>query len=145
MYLNTLSPKEGSKIAKFRVGRGTGTGIGKTCGKGHKGQKARSGGYRKVGFEGGQMPLQRRLPKFGFTSRTNLFTQELGLAALNNLEAIEVDLLTLKEAKLIKQDTQKVRIILSKKGDFNKQLNLKGIYVTAAVKEKITALGGTIA
>lgn len=145
MYLNTLSPKPGSQKKKVRVGRGIGSGIGKTCGKGHKGQKARAGGYHRVGFEGGQVPLQRRLPKFGFISRVNRFTEELPLHVLNRFqEDIVIDLLALKQADLIKQSTQKVKIILSK-GEFNKKVSLRGIAVTAGVRDKLSALGGSIA
>ena len=115
MRLNTLKPAEGSKKNRKRVGRGIGCGNGKTCGRGHKGQHSRSGGYHKVGFEGGQMPLQRRIPKFGFKSRVNKHTEQVRLGDLNSVTAEIVDIHILKSMDLIKDSTQKVKVFLDKK------------------------------
>lgn len=144
MRLNTLKPAEGSRKNRKRVGRGIGSGWGKTAGRGHKGQKSRSGGFHKVGFEGGQMPLQRRLPKVGFASRKSIFSVEIRLNEIAKLADTDViDLAALKEANLIGKKIKKAKIILS--GDLdNKVVNLKGIAVTKGAKEVIEAAGGTI-
>ena len=143
MELNSLKPAEGSKKARRRVGRGIGSGLGKTAGRGHKGQKSRSGGYHKVGFEGGQMPLQRRLPKRGFKSAKLKFNDEITLTALEKLGAAEVDLLALKAAKLVSQLAQTVKVI--KRGELTKKVALKGIVATAGAKAAIEAAGGSVA
>ena len=143
MELNNLKPAEGSKRARRRVGRGIGSGIGKTAGRGHKGQKSRAGGYHKVGFEGGQMPLQRRLPKRGFKSTTLKFNAEITLAALQKLGAVEVDLLTLKQAGLIGELAKVVKVI--KSGELTQKVVLKGIGATAGAKAAIEAAGGSVA
>jgi len=143
MELNTLKPAEGSKKARRRVGRGIGSGLGKTAGRGHKGQKSRSGGYHKVGFEGGQMPLQRRLPKRGFKSAQLKYNDEITLADLEKLGAAEVDLLALKAAKLVSQLAQTVKVI--KTGELTKKVVLKGIGATAGAKAAIEAAGGSVA
>jgi large subunit ribosomal protein L15 len=142
MELNTIKPAAGSKHAKRRVGRGIGSGLGKTAGRGHKGQKSRSGGYHKVGFEGGQMPLQRRLPKRGFKSTTLQFNAEVTLTDLNLLDAIEVDMLTLKQAGLVPHLAKKVKII--KTGEMIRAITLKGIGATAGAKQAIEAAGGSV-
>ena len=143
MQLNTIKPAAGSKKARRRVGRGIGSGLGKTAGRGHKGQKSRSGGYHKVGFEGGQMPLQRRLPKRGFKSAKLKFNDEITLTALEKLGAAEVDLLALKAAKLVSQLAQTVKVI--KRGELTKKVALKGIGATAGAKAAIEAAGGSVA
>jgi large subunit ribosomal protein L15 len=143
MELNTIKPAEGSKKARRRVGRGIGSGLGKTAGRGHKGQKSRAGGYHKVGFEGGQMPLQRRLPKRGFKSAKLKFNDEITLTALEKLGAAEVDLLALKAAKLVSQLAQTVKVI--KRGELTKKVALKGIGATAGAKAAIEAAGGSVA
>ena len=143
MELNTIKPAEGSKKSRRRVGRGIGSGLGKTAGRGHKGQKSRSGGYHKVGFEGGQMPLQRRLPKRGFKSAKLKFNDEITLTALEKLGAAEVDLLALKAAKLVSQLAQTVKVI--KRGELTKKVALKGIGATAGAKAAIEAAGGSVA
>ncbi len=143
MELNTIKPAEGSKKARRRVGRGIGSGLGKTAGRGHKGQKSRSGGYHKVGFEGGQMPLQRRLPKRGFKSAQLKFNDEITLADLEKLGADEVDLLALKAAKLVSQLAQTVKVI--KTGELTRKVVLKGIGATAGAKAAIEAAGGSVA
>jgi large subunit ribosomal protein L15 len=143
MELNTIKPATGSKHAKRRVGRGIGSGLGKTAGRGHKGQKSRSGGYHKVGFEGGQMPLQRRLPKRGFKSTTLKFNAEVSLADLERLAADEVDLLTLKQAGLVGELAKTVKVI--KSGELTKKVALKGIGATAGAKAAIEAAGGSVA
>jgi len=125
MRLNTLSPAEGSKHAPKRVGRGIGSGLGKTGGRGHKGQKSRSGGSVKPGFEGGQMPLQRRLPKFGFTSRQAAFVAEIRLTELAKIDADVIDLDALKKADIIKDSIKRARVILS--GEINKAVTVKGL------------------
>ena len=142
MHLNTLKPAEGSKPKKTRVGRGIGCGIGKTCGRGHKGQRARAGGFHKVGFEGGQMPLQRRLPKFGFNSRVNLNTFVLRLAELNHLEPGEIDILTLKSAGIVPHQAEKVKFILA--GEVTGAYVLKGLTVTKGAQAAIEAKGGKV-
>ena len=143
MELNTIKPAEGSKKARRRVGRGIGSGLGKTAGRGHKGQKSRSGGYHKVGFEGGQMPLQRRLPKRGFKSAQLKYNDEITLADLEKLGADEVDLLALKAAKLVSQLAQTVKVI--KTGELTRKVVLKGIGATAGAKAAIEAVGGSVA
>jgi large subunit ribosomal protein L15 len=142
MELNTIQPAEGSKKARRRVGRGIGSGLGKTAGRGHKGQKSRAGGYHKVGFEGGQMPLQRRLPKRGFKSQSLKFNGEVTLAQLELLGAAEVDLLTLKTAKLVGQIVKNVKVI--KSGELKRAVKLTGIGATAGAKAAIEAAGGSL-
>jgi large subunit ribosomal protein L15 len=143
MELNTIKPSVGSKHAKRRVGRGIGSGLGKTAGRGHKGQKSRSGGYHKVGFEGGQMPLQRRLPKRGFKSHLLQYNDEVTLTDLERLGAAEVDLLTLKQAGLVGQLIKTVKVI--KTGELKAKVVLKGIGATAGAKAAIEAAGGSVA
>ena len=143
MELNTLQPGPGAKHAKRRVGRGIGSGLGKTAGRGHKGQKSRSGGFHKVGFEGGQMPLQRRLPKRGFKSTSLKFDAEVTLRDLERLGADEVDLLTLKQAGLVGELAKVVKVI--KSGELTKKVALKGIAATAGAKAAIEAAGGSVA
>lgn len=143
MQLNTIKPSAGAKHARRRVGRGIGSGLGKTAGRGHKGQKARSGGYHKVGFEGGQMPLQRRLPKRGFKSHLLKFNAEVSLTDLQRLGVEEVDLLTLKQARLIGELAKVVKVI--KSGELTLKVSLKGIFATVGAKVAIEAAGGTVA
>ena len=143
MELNSIKPADGSKRDRRRVGRGIGSGLGKTAGRGHKGQKSRSGGYHKVGFEGGQMPLQRRLPKRGFKSTTLKYNAEITLADLQVLGADEVDMLTLKQAGLVGQLAKVVKVI--KTGELTKKVTLKGVGATAAAKAVIEAAGGSVA
>jgi large subunit ribosomal protein L15 len=143
MELNGIKPADGAKHYKRRVGRGIGSGIGKTAGRGHKGQKSRAGGYHKVGFEGGQMPLQRRLPKRGFKSHLLKFNAEVTLSALEQLGAADVDLLTLKQAGLIGQLAKVVKVI--KSGELTKAVKLNGIGATAGAKAAIEAAGGSVA
>ncbi len=143
MQLNTIKPSEGAKHAKRRVGRGIGSGLGKTAGRGHKGQKSRSGGYHKVGFEGGQMPLQRRLPKRGFKSHLLKYNAEITLGELQALGAAEVDVLSLKAAGLIPQIAKVVKVI--KSGELTAKVTLKGIGATAGAKAVIEAAGGSLA
>ncbi len=144
MQLNSIKPAEGSKKARRRVGRGIGSGIGKTAGRGHKGQKSRSGGYHKVGFEGGQMPLQRRLPKRGFKSHLLKYNAEVSLTDLQRLGAAEVDMLTLKQAKLIGEMTRVVKVI--KSGELSIKVAISGgILATAGAKAAIEAAGGSVA
>ena len=143
MELNGIKPAAGAKHAKRRVGRGIGSGIGKTAGRGHKGQKSRAGGYHKVGFEGGQMPLQRRLPKRGFKSQLLKFNAEVTLTALEQLGLAEVDVLALKTAGLVGQLAKNVKVI--KTGALSKAVKLNGIGATAGAKAAIEAAGGTLA
>lgn len=143
MELNTIQPGVGSKHAKRRVGRGIGSGLGKTAGRGHKGQKSRAGGYHKVGFEGGQMPLQRRLPKRGFKSHLLKFNAEITLNDLQRLGATEVDLLTLKQAGLVRELIKVVKVINT--GELSMAVTLKGILATAGARTVIEAVGGSIA
>jgi large subunit ribosomal protein L15 len=143
MELNTIKPATGSKHAKRRVGRGIGSGLGKTAGRGHKGQKSRSGGYHKVGFEGGQMPLQRRLPKRGFKSHLLKFNAEVSLTDIERLGAAEVDILTLKQAGLVGELAKVVKII--KSGELTIKVAFKGIGATAGAKAVIEAAGGSVA
>ncbi|MEP7282588.1 MAG: 50S ribosomal protein L15 [Rubrivivax sp.] len=143
MELNTIKPSEGSKKGRRRVGRGIGSGLGKTAGRGHKGQKSRAGGYHKVGFEGGQMPLQRRLPKRGFKSVSLKFRAEVTLTDLERLGADEVDLLALKAAGLVRELIKVVKVI--KTGELTRKVTLKGIDATAGAKAIIEAAGGSLA
>jgi len=143
MQLNTIKPAAGAKHAKRRVGRGIGSGLGKTAGRGHKGQKSRSGGYHKVGFEGGQMPLQRRLPKRGFKSHLLKYNADITLSALEHLGAAEVDLLTLKQAGLVGELAKVVKVI--KSGEIKRSVKLNGIGATAGAKAAIEAAGGSLA
>ena len=142
MHLNTLHPAPGSKTKSKRLGRGIGSGKGKTCGRGHKGQRARAGGYHKVGFEGGQMPLQRRIPKSGFRSRQALRRDEVYLSDLNGIEADIIDLSVLKSAGLIRLDTKDVKIISS--GEINRVVTIRGLSVTAGARKAIEAAKGKI-
>lgn len=142
MQLNALKPANGSKIPKKRLGRGIGSGLGKTSGKGHKGQKARAGGYHKVGFEGGQMPIQRRLPKFGFNSLLARYTAEVRTSDLNSIESNQINLQTLKDSGLITKNMKRAKIFLS--GKIEKAINLSGLRVTAGAKEAILAAGGKV-
>jgi len=143
MQLNTIKPAAGSKHAKRRVGRGIGSGLGKTAGRGHKGQKSRAGGYHKVGFEGGQMPLQRRLPKRGFKSALLKYNAEITLGELAALGAAEVDLLVLKQTGLVAQRVKNVKVI--KSGELGHAVALKGIGATAGAKAAVEAAGGSFA
>ncbi len=142
MYLNTLQPALGAKKPARRLGRGIGSGRGKTCGKGHKGQKARAGGYHKVGFEGGQMPLQRRMPKSGFRSQAALYRQEVRLSDLNKVNEDTVDMQVLKASGLINANIKEVKIILS--GEIKRVLVIQGLAVTAGAKQAIEAAGGRV-
>ena len=142
MELNSIKSAPGARRAKRRVGRGIGSGLGKTAGRGHKGQKSRSGGYHKVGFEGGQMPLQRRLPKRGFKSLTLRFNAEVNLTELERLGVDEVDLLTLKQAGIVGQLIKVVKVI--KSGALTRKVVLKGIGATAGAKAAIEAAGGSV-
>ncbi len=143
MELNSIKPAAGAKHAKRRVGRGIGSGLGKTAGRGHKGQKSRSGGYHKVGFEGGQMPLQRRLPKRGFKSHLLKFNAEVTLTALDQLGLAEVDVLALKQAGLVGELAKVVKVI--KSGALTKAVKLNGVGATAGAKAAIEAAGGSVA
>ena len=143
MQLNTIKPSAGAKKARRRVGRGIGSGLGKTAGRGHNGQKSRAGGFHKVGFEGGQMPLQRRLPKRGFKSAQLKYNAEVTLSDLQTLGADEVDLLTLKSAGLVRQLIKVVKVI--KSGELTRKVALKGIGATAGAKAAIEAAGGSLA
>ncbi|RUO72862.1 50S ribosomal protein L15 [Idiomarina seosinensis] len=142
MELNNLSPAPGAKSSKKRVGRGIGSGLGKTGGRGHKGQKSRSGGTVKPGFEGGQMPIQRRLPKFGFTSRKSMTTAELNLAEIAKVEGDVVDLATLKAAGLIRKNVLAAKVI--KSGEISRKVTVKGLKITKGAREAIEAAGGKI-
>ena len=143
MELNAIKPADGSKKARRRVGRGIGSGLGKTAGRGHKGQKSRAGGFHKVGFEGGQMPLQRRLPKRGFKSASLKYAGEVTLADLQKLAVDEVDLVVLKQAGLVRQLIKTVKVV--KSGELTRKVQLKGIGATAAAKAAIEAAGGSLA
>ena len=143
MELNAIKPGDGAKHAKRRVGRGIGSGLGKTAGRGHKGQKSRSGGYHKVGFEGGQMPLQRRLPKRGFKSHQLQFNAEVTLTSLEVLGLPEVDVLALKTAGLVGQMAKTIKVV--KTGVLTKAVKLNGIGATAGAKAAIEAAGGSVA
>jgi len=142
MHLNTLQPAAGSKKNAKRVGRGIGSGSGKTCSRGHKGQKSRAGGFHKIGFEGGQMPLQRRLPKFGFTSRAASLSAEVRLNELAGIDAEVIDLAALISANVVPANTQKAKVIAS--GELAKAVQLKGIKVTPGARKAIEAAGGKI-
>lgn len=142
MQLNTIRPADGAKQAKKRVGRGIGSGLGKTGGRGHKGQKSRSGGFHKVGFEGGQMPLQRRLPKVGFSSRVGRNIEEVRLNELSSLDADVIDILVLKQSNVIRQATKRVKVILS--GEITRAVTLRGVAATKGAKEAIEKAGGKV-
>ena len=143
MELNSIKPADGAKRGRRRVGRGIGSGLGKTAGRGHKGQKSRAGGYHKVGFEGGQMPLQRRLPKRGFKSASLKYNAEVTLSDLERLGAAEVDLLVLKQAGLVRAIAKVVKVI--KSGELTKAVKLTGVGATAGAKAAIEAAGGSLA
>jgi large subunit ribosomal protein L15 len=143
MELNSIQPAAGAKHAKRRVGRGIGSGLGKTAGRGHKGQKSRSGGFHKVGFEGGQMPLQRRLPKRGFKSLAASFKAEVRLSELEKLPVTDIDLLSLRQAGLVSVLARDVRIILS--GEISKKFVIKGLTATEGARAAIEAAGGSVA
>jgi large subunit ribosomal protein L15 len=143
MQLNTVQPATGSRPGKRRVGRGIGSGLGKTCGRGHKGQKSRAGGFHKVGFEGGQMPLQRRLPKRGFKSLTRTRNVEIRLSELARLAVDEIDLTALKQANLVSQHALSAKVVLS--GEINRKVVLKGVGATAGARAAIEAAGGSVA
>lgn len=142
MQLNTLHPALGSKKKSKRLGRGIGSGKGKTCGRGHKGQKARAGGYHKVGFEGGQMPLQRRIPKSGFRSQQALCREEVYLSALNKIEQTDIDMQTLKLTGIIKANTKDVKIIAS--GEISRAITIRGVPTTAGARKAILAAQGKV-
>ena len=142
MNLNTLKPALGEKTSRKRVGRGMGSGMGKTAGRGHKGQKARSGGFTKIGFEGGQMPLQRRLPKVGFSSRISIVTSQVTLGQLDKLTEKDIDIDVLKKHNLITKNILRVKVMLS--GEINRAINLVGIKATKGAKAAIEAAKGTI-
>ena len=142
MYLNTIQASEGSRKKSKRVGRGIGCTLGKTCGRGHKGQKARSGGFHKVGFEGGQMPLQRRLPKIGFISRIKKYTAEVRLSELNSIDADVIDLNSLILANVVPVFTKTAKVI--KSGDLSKAVTVRGLKVTGGAKESIESAGGKV-
>ena len=143
MELNNIQPADGAKHAKRRVGRGIGSGLGKTAGRGHKGQKSRSGGFHKVGFEGGQMPLQRRLPKRGFKSQAAPYKAEVRLSDLERLPVADVDMLALKQAGVVPELARVVRIINA--GALTKKLSVKGLIATKGAKAAIEAAGGSVA
>ncbi len=143
MRMNTIKPAAGSKKARRRVGRGIGSGLGKTAGRGHKGQKSRSGGFHKVGFEGGQMPLQRRLPKRGFMSLTRADAAEVRLSDLSKLPVADIDLLALKAAGLVPRGAKTVKVI--KTGKLEKAVKLSGVLATKGARAAIEAAGGSIA
>jgi len=142
MRLNSLSPAPGSRQERRRVGRGPGSGLGKTCGRGHKGQKSRAGGYHKVGFEGGQMPLQRRLPKRGFRSRTRGAVAEVRLDALNRVEADVIDIEVLKAARLVRPVATRVKVIAS--GTLERAVTLRGLSLTGGAAAAVAAAGGKV-
>jgi len=142
MRLNTIKPGEGSRKAAKRVGRGIGSGLGKTCGRGHKGQKSRSGGFHKVGFEGGQMPLQRRLPKRGFNSLTRARNYEVRLGDIESMPIDEIDLLSLQVAGIVPSDALSAKVILA--GAITRKVNLKGVGATKGAKAAIEAAGGSV-
>jgi large subunit ribosomal protein L15 len=143
MKLNTIQPSEGAKRSRRRVGRGIGSGLGKTAGRGHKGQKSRAGGFHKVGFEGGQMPLQRRLPKRGFVSLTNWRNAEVRLSEINDLPVDEIDLLTLVQANLVSSHALSAKVVLS--GQISRKVVLKGVGTTKGARAAIEAAGGSVA
>ncbi len=143
MKLNTIQPSEGAKRGRRRVGRGIGSGLGKTSGRGHKGQKSRAGGFHKVGFEGGQMPLQRRLPNRGFVSLTNWRNAEVRLSEINDLPVDEIDLLTLVQANLVSSHALSAKVVLS--GQIGRKVVLKGVGATKGARAAIEAAGGSVA
>ena len=143
MELNTVQAADGARTGRKRVGRGIGSGFGKTCGRGHKGQKSRAGGFHKVGFEGGQMPLQRRLPKRGFKSMTRARNFEVRLSEIARLPVDEIDLATLMQANLVSQHALSAKVVLS--GEINRKVILKGVGATAGARAAIEAVGGSIA
>lgn len=143
MYLNTLNPGAGSKRKPKRVGRGIGSTLGKTCGRGHKGQKSRSGGLHKIGFEGGQMPLQRRLPKVGFVSRKKKYVAQINLTTLNRVDSDVIDLAALKKADFVKDCVKSVKLYDS--GKLEKSVALRGIRVTKGARKAVESMGGSIA
>ena len=142
MRLNELAPAKGAKKAKKRVGRGIGSGLGKTCGRGHKGLKSRSGGGVPAGFEGGQMPLQRRLPKFGFSSRISRVSAQIRLGELKSIQAEVIDLDALKEANLVSKNIERAKVFLS--GELDKAVIVRGLSVTKGAKAAIEAAGGRV-
>ena len=142
MKLNTIKPALGEKTSRKRVGRGMGSGLGKTCGRGHKGQKSRSGGFTKIGFEGGQMPLQRRLPKIGFTSRISKTTSQITLSELDKLTETDINIDVLKQNNLVTKNITRVKVMLS--GEIKRAVNLTGIRATKGAKAAIEAVKGTI-
>ena len=142
MNLNTLKPALGEKTSRKRVGRGMGSGMGKTSGRGHKGQKSRSGGFTKIGFEGGQMPLQRRLPKVGFTSRVSTITSQVTLSQLDKLTEMDINIDVLKQHNLVTKNISRVKVMLS--GEINRAINLVGIKPTKGAKAAIEAAKGTV-
>jgi len=142
MNLNTLKPAIGEKTSRKRVGRGIGSGMGKTAGRGHKGQKSRSGGFSKIGFEGGQMPLQRRLPKVGFSSRVSIITSQVTLSQLDKLTETDINIDVLKKHNLVTKNILRVKVMLS--GEINRAINLAGIKPTKGAKAAIEAAKGTI-
>lgn len=142
MKLNSISPAQGSKKSRKRVGRGMGSGIGKTAGRGHKGQKSRSGGYHKVGFEGGQMPLQRRLPKRGFASRTARYNDEIRLYQIQVMKADVIDLAFLKAQGIVAHDISKVKVINT--GNLDRAVTIQGLAVTKGAQAAIEAAGGKV-
>lgn len=143
MRLNDIKPAAGARKSAKRVGRGIGSGLGKTCGRGHKGQKSRAGGFHKVGFEGGQMPMQRRLPKRGFVSQKAFTVAEVRLSEIDKLPVEDIDLFTLQQAGIVPQGTRLAKVILS--GKLTRKVNLKGLAVTKGARAAIEALGGAIA
>lgn len=143
MKLNTIKPADGAKTERVRVGRGIGSGMGKTAGRGHKGQRARKGGRGKIGFEGGQMPIQRRLPKRGFSSALAKLTAEVRLSDLQRIDAVDIDLGVLKAAGVVQAQMLQAKLI--KSGDLSRAVNVKGIGVTKGAREAIAAAGGTVA
>ena len=143
MELNTVQAADGARTGRKRVGRGIGSGLGKTCGRGHKGQKSRAGGFHKVGFEGGQMPLQRRLPKRGFKSMTRARNFEVRLSEIARLPVDEIDLSTLMQANLVSQHALSAKVVLS--GEINRKVILRGVGATAGARAAIEAAGGSIA
>ena len=142
MNLNTLKPALGEKTSRKRVGRGMGSGMGKTSGRGHKGQKSRSGGFTKIGFEGGQMPLQRRLPKVGFTSRVSTITSQVTLSQLDKLTEMDINIDVLKQHNLVTKNISRVKVMLS--GEINRAINLVGIKPTKGARAAIEAAKGTV-
>ena len=143
MFLNTIAPADGATHAKRRVGRGIGSGLGKTAGRGHKGQKSRAGGFHRVGFEGGQMPMHRRMPKRGFTSLTRHFVGEVNLNDLNKLPVDEIDLLALKQAGLLGELTTSAKVVAT--GEITRKVTLKGLLTTKGARAAIEAAGGSVA